>query len=177
MRFILAFLATISCVACSGYRVGPVKPTKLAGIEKICVRNFKNETLEPRLESLLANAVIKQIHLDGTYKTTDASRADAILDGTLLRIDRLPARAVRGNILQTSEYLVIVTATYRLTNARTGALLDTRSVTGTTNFFVTGGSSGQDILVADTRQDERTALPLAIDDMAVRITSLVSEGW
>ena len=103
----LSLLAALLCASC-GYQVGPVKPTKLHGIRRICVKNFKNETLEPRMEAMLASAVIKQLQLDGTYEVTGESRADAILQGTLLRIERTPARVVRGNVLQSSEYLLTV---------------------------------------------------------------------
>lgn len=176
MRFALLLLAALLCTSC-GYQVGPVKPTKLQGIRRICVKNFKNDTLEPRMEALLASAVIKQLQLDGTYQVTGESQADAILQGTLLRIDRTPARAVRGNVLQSSEYLLTVSASYRLTTARTGAILDQRAVTGTTNFFVSAGSSGSDLLTADSARDEHQAVPHAVEDLAARISSLISEGW
>lgn len=176
MRFVLSLLAALLCVSC-GYQVGPVKPKKLQGIRRICVPNFKNETLEPRMEAMLASAVIKQLHLDGTYQVTDEAHADAILQGTLLRIDRAPARVVRGNVLQSSEYLLTINCSYRLTTARTGTVLDQRQVTGSTNFFVSAGSSGSDLLNADSARDERQAIPHAVEDLATRISSLISEGW
>ena len=176
MRFVLTLLAALLCASC-GYQVGPVKPKKLEGIRRICVKNFKNETLEPRMEVMLASAVIKQLQLDGTYQVTDESRADAILQGTLLRIERTPARVVRGNVLQSSEYLLAVSCNYRLTTARTGTVLDQRAVTGTTNFFVSAGSSGSDLLTADSARDERQAMPHAVEDLATRLSSLISEGW
>ena len=176
MRFVLSLLAALLCASC-GYQVGPVKPTKLQGIRRICVKNFKNETLEPRMEAMLASAVIKQLQLDGTYEVTGESRADAILQGTLLRIERTPARVVRGNVLQSSEYLLTISCSYRLASARTGTVLDQRPVTGTTHFFVSAGSSGSDLLTADSARDERQAMPHAVEDLAARISSLISEGW
>jgi hypothetical protein len=141
------------------------------------VKNFKNETLEPRMEAMLAGAVIKQLQLDGTYEVTNESHADAILQGTLMRIERTPSRVVRGNVLQSSEYLLTITCNYVLTTARTGTVLDQRSVTGTTDFFITAGSSGSDLLTADSARDQRQAIPLAVEDLATRISSLISEGW
>ena len=176
MRPLLFLLAALLCVSC-GYRVGPVKPKRFDGIQRICVKNFKNDTLEPRMEVMLAGAVIKQLQLDGTYTVTDENRADAILQGTLQRIERVPSRAVRGNVLQASEYRLIVTALYRFTDARTGALLDERTVTGSTDFFVNPGSSGADLVTADSANDERQAMPLAVEDLATRLSSLISEGW
>lgn len=179
MRFVLSLLSVLTVFLCGscGYQVGPVKPKKLENIRRICVKNFKNETLEPRMEAMLASAVIKQLQLDGTYQVTNEDHADAILYGTLQRIDRIPSRAVRGNVLQSSEYRLTITGNYRLVTARTGAPLDQRTVTGTTDFFVSSGSSGSDLLTADSAQDERQAMPLAVEDMATRISSLISEGW
>lgn len=176
MRFVLSLLAALLCTSC-GYHVGPVKPTKLQDIRRICVKNFKNETLEPRMEAMLASAVIKQLHLDGTYEVTGESHADAILQGTLMRIERTPARVVRGNVLQSSEYLLTITCSYVLTTARTGKVLDQRQIIGTTNFFVSAGSSGADLLTADSARDERQAIPLAVEDLATRLSSLLCEGW
>ena len=177
MRFLLPLLAAMLCTACSGYHVGPVKPTKLKDVHRICVKNFKNITLEPRMEALLANAVIKALQMDGTYEITGEGAADAILEGTLKQIQRTPSRALLGNVLQSTEYVLTLLADYRLTEAHGGKVLDARPVFGTTSFFVTAGSAGQDILTADTAQDERQAIPLAAEDLATRIASLVSEGW
>ena len=176
MRFVLSLLVATLCAAC-GYHVGPVKPTRMKGVKRICVKNFKNDTLEPRLETLLANAVIKQLQLDGTYEITGESRADAILQGTLLRIQRTPTRALRGNILQSTEYQLALNASYTLTETGGGKVLDSRPVTGSTSFFVSPGSSGGNLLTADSGQDERQAIPLAAEDLATRLASLISEGW
>jgi Lipopolysaccharide-assembly len=177
MRFALSFLAAMLCVACSGYQLGPVKPTKLKSVQRICVKNFTNETLEPRMEVALAGAVIKQLQNDGTYEITDESRADAILQGALTQIGRTPARVVRGNVLQTSEYLLTITCNYRLTSAHGGNVLDSGTVTGTTNFFVSAGLPAQSIISADTVQDQRQAMPLAVDNLATRLAGQLSEGW
>ena len=176
MRSVLSLLAAVLCVSC-GYHVGPVKPKRMEIVRRICVKIFRNETLEPRMEAMLASAVIKQLQLDGTYEVTNESRADAILQGTLMRIERVPSRAVRGNVLQSSEYRLTVSCNYRLITARSGTVLDQRSVIGTTDFFVTAGSSGSDLLTADSAQDERQAMPLAVEDLATRISSQISEGW
>lgn len=169
---VCALLVALLLPGC-GYHVGPIKPTTMKKFNKIAVRPFKNDSLEPRMSSLMANALIKQIQQDGTYEVTDEGRADVIIEGTVLEIERRPARSLRGNVLQTREYVLNLRGRYRTTNARTGALIEERSVTGSTSFFVTG----DDLLSADTHQDQRQALPLAAEDFATRVTSLISEGW
>ncbi len=158
---------------CAGYHIGPIKPVKFDGIHSIAVNNFKNNTLQPRVEVLLANSVIKQMQQDGTYKIADESKADAVLEGTLEEIRRRPSRYVRGNVLQTREYTLQIQVRYKVTQRGTGKLLDERTVVGTTSFFVSGSGS----VAADVNQDELQAFPLAAEDLAIRLVSQISEGW
>lgn len=173
MRFaFLLPLAALLFAGCAGYQIGPIKPKTMREVTKIAVPTFKNETLEPRVEVLLANAVIKQIQQDGTYQITREEDADATLEGVLDEIVRRPSRGVRGNVLQTREFTLVLRIRYRVTD-RSGRILEQRSVSGQTSFFV----SGTDTLAADTNQDERQAIPLAAEDAAVRLVSQISEGW
>lgn len=168
------FLALAVCLlsGCAGYQLGSIKPKLMREVKTIAVSNFRNETLEPRVEVLLATALIKQIQQDGTYRVGNEKDADAILEGTLEELQRRPARSVRGNVLQTREYTLILRVRYRVTD-RAGRELDHRNVTGQTSFFV----SGSDTIAADVNQDERQAIPLAAEDLAVRLVSQISEGW
>ena len=174
MRFAAAapLLALLLC-GCAGYHIGPVKPARFDGVKTIAVNTFKNDTLQPRVEVLLANAVIKQIQQDGTYKVADESQADALLQGTLEEVRRRPSRYVRGNVLQTREYTLQIQVRYKVVQRGTGKLLDERVVTGDTSFFVSGSGS----IAADVNQDELQAFPLAAEEMAVRLVSMISEGW
>ncbi len=170
-----ATIALTLCVlaGCAGYQVGPVKPKRLREVTTIAVPSFKNETLEPRVEVLLANAVIKQIQQDGTYRIASESDADAILECTIEEIRRRPARSVRGNVLQTREYTLNLRGRYRVLDRASGTELDGRSFNGQTSFFVTGTNN----IAADVNQDERQAIPLAAEDLAVRLVAQISEGW
>jgi outer membrane lipopolysaccharide assembly protein LptE/RlpB len=171
----LLLLAACAAVfsGCAGYQIGPIKPTIMKGVKTIAVPNFKNDTLEPRVETLLANSVIKQIQQDGTYQVVREKDADAILECTLDEIERRPARSVPGNVLLTREYLLTLRVRYRVTQRSTGIVLEERTVVGTTSFFVTGTNT----IAADIIQDERQAIPVAAEDLAVRLVSQISEGW
>lgn len=158
---------------CAGYQIGPVKPKFMGEIRTLAVPTFKNNTLEPRVEVLLATALIKQFQQDGTYQIESEKSADAIVIGTLERIERRPSRSVRGNTLQTREYTLELRCRLEIVDRVTGAVIDGRAVTGVTSFFV----SGSDSIASDVNQDERQAIPLAAEDAAVQYVSLVSEGW
>lgn len=174
MRF--AFFLPLTALVwsgCAGYQVGPIKPTQMAKVETIAVPTFKNDTLVPRVEVLLANALIKQFQQDGTYRIVRENDADAIVQGHLERVVRHPARSVRGNVLLTREYLLILRCRYEVTDRRTGTILYRQNASGQTNFFVSGSS----VLAADVTQDERQAFPVAAEQLAKDIVSHVSEGW
>ena len=171
---LLPLLAVVAALSgCAGYKIGPIKPSIMAGVNTIAVPNFKNDTLEPRVETLLASTVIKQIQQDGTYRVVREKDADAILECTLDEIQRRPSRSVKTNVLLTREYVLTLRVRYLVIRRDTGVVLEQRSVIGTTSFFV----SGTDTIAGDIAQDERQAIPIAAEDMAVRLVSQISEGW
>jgi hypothetical protein len=145
----------------------------MAGIRTLAVPAFKNQTLEPRVESLLATTLIKQLQQDGTYKIASERDADAVVEGTLKRLERIPARGVRTDFYQTSEYLLDMIVGVKVIEKSTGKTISEKEVRGGSSFFVSGLST----LTADVNRDERQAIPQAAEDAAVRITSYLSEGW
>jgi hypothetical protein len=80
---------------------------------------------------------------------------------------------VRGNVLLTKEYTLNVRCRFKLTKKDTGAVIDERTVNGVTSFY----ASGSDSVSQDVNQDERQAIPLAAEDMAVQLVSQYAEGW
>ena len=165
-HFVAALLA-VCLSGCAGYRLGDVKPNHLRDVRKIAVLNFRNNTFNPRVETLVTNTVIKQFQQDGTYQITTPEEADAILDGVVSGISRNPTRSVRGNVLATNEFNLGLTIGYTLRDKKGAPLVGPGSISGGTSFFV-----GTDVTT-----DERQALPLAAEDLATRLVSQISEGW
>jgi hypothetical protein len=128
---------------------------------------FKNRTLLPRVEVLVTDTLIKQFQQDGTFQITSDDNADATLSGEISRVNRLPARSVRGNVLATTEFTLALTLKFTLTARDGKQLAGPGEVTGTTSFFVS----------SDVTTDERQALPLATEDLATRLVAQLSEGW
>jgi hypothetical protein len=151
---------------CLGYHVGPVKPYYLRDVHTIAVPTFRNRTLIPRIEVLVTDTVIKQLQQDGTFQIASDGNADATLTGQITRVDRVPARSVRGNVLATSEFNLALRVKYTLVG-RDGNPLAQAEAVGATSFFVS----------TDVTTDERQALPLATEDLATRLVSQLSEGW
>jgi hypothetical protein len=165
---------------CSGYRLGPAKPSSMREVHSLAVPAFKNMTLEPRVEVMLANCVIKQLQQDGTYKISSENDSDAIVEGTLERIERTPARGVQTDFFQTSEYTLSLLLKVKVVQRSTGKTLSERDVRGNSSFFVTSSNSMSaeiNARVANVNRDERQAIPLAAEDAAIRLASYLSEGW
>jgi lipopolysaccharide assembly LptE-like protein len=161
-----AGLACLSLTGCLGYHIGPVKPYYLRDVHTIAVPTFKNRTLLPHIEVLVTDTVIKQLQQDGTYKIASDNDADAVLKGEIARVDRLPARSVRGNVLATQEFNLRMEVRYTLA-ARDGSSLANGRAGGASSFFVS----------SDPTTDERQALPLATEDLASQLVTQLSEGW
>ncbi len=152
---------------CLGYQVGPVKPSVLRDVHVIAVPTFDNKTLLPRIEVLVTNTVIKQLHQDGTFRIAEGDNVDAILQAQITDVTRAAARSVRGNVLATTEFNLSMHVKYSLVTPSGTVLMPVADVLGTTSFFV-----GTDVTT-----DERQALPLAAEELAIHLVTQLSEGW
>ncbi len=162
--FTAVFLLLTGCL---GYHVGPVKPSVLRDVHGIAVPTFENKTLLPRIEVLITDSVIKQLQQDGTYRIANENNADAILKAEISEISRTPARSLRGNVLATTEFNLAMHVKYKLETRSGTVLMPSTEVVGTTSFFV-----GEDVTT-----DERQALPLAAEELAIHLVTQLSEGW
>ena len=164
----LAFAAA-TAVLLSGcaYSLGDARPSMMRGIQTLAVPTSQNKTLEPNVEGMLADTIIKQLQTEGTYRIATERNSDATLFTKLVGVDRRAARSIRGNVLATSEFELSTTVEYRVVANDTGKEIMTGLVTGNTSFFVT----------PDLQTDEQQALPLAFSDAAVKLASRLGEGF
>lgn len=173
--------------SCAGYSPGASQPSQYAGIKKLYVPTFENDTLEPRLASLVTNAVISQLQQDGTYQVTDQKNSDATLVGKVRQVRRQQQRSANNNILRTREMLVTLVVSYYLKDS-TGVKIEEANIYGVdkeqrdviTGQRREGGQvTGTSTIFLDPnfQLSEREALPLAAEDAAEQIVSFISEGW
>jgi len=160
-------LLVLTLSGCAGYQLGGVKPQHLSNITKIAVPTFENLTLEPRLGSLVTNAVIKQIQADGSYQIVSRDQAEAILEAKVSDVDRSQFRAVRNNVLRTSQLLVRVRVTYRLLSAADSSVLHRGNVVGESYI----------VLDPNFQLSEQQALEDGAQRLAMSLVSELSEGW
>jgi outer membrane lipopolysaccharide assembly protein LptE/RlpB len=167
MMRLLCVLAAAAVLGGCGYKLGEIRPTPMRSVRTIGVPSFKNETYEPRVEVLLADTLIKQIQQDGTYTVVSHNTADAILYCTLKKSERRALRSVQNNVLATSEFELVLQVNYEVVDRVTGVVLMAGGVSGRQSFFSS----------PDIQTDERQAIPLAAQDMAVQLTTAIAEGW
>lgn len=163
LRLFIAVLCC-GCFASCAYRLGP---TSTLNIRTIAVPNFVNHTYEPRMTVQATDAIIKRLQTDGSFRVVKEENADATLTGEVVTWRRHALRVSRDNPTSPTEYRLVVVATARLTDNRTGKKLMEGGFTGMTSYFF-----GDDMA-----QAERQAMPLALDDLARRIADRIIDAW
>lgn len=191
--FLLSLAASIFATSCAGYRLGDVKPSAYAGIDNLHVPIFKNDTLEPRISSLVTNAVLKELHVDGTYRVTNRSNADAILVGRVLEVKKSQLRSQRFDTLRSQELRVVVFVDFYLEDPVSGKRITStavrRAVPIGTEKSVSddegpilarqGRISGETIQIVDAsfQVAEREAFSVAAQDLARKLVSRIANGF
>lgn len=167
MRSILCLVSLI-LASCAGYQLGGVKPAVLRDVEKISIPMFHNETLHPRAEAIATSAAADAFVLDGTYRITTHDAADAVLEGTVLRVEYSPLRSTRLDTLRPEELQNTVVLSWKLTNAR-----------DRTQVLASGTSSGTSRFFVDSNlQTSRTnALPDALERASEAMVSRLANGY
>ena len=186
------FLATIAAVmlsGCAGYQLGDVKPSVYAGINNLNVPVFRNDTLEPRLSSLVTNAVIKEIQADGTYRISNRGNSDAVLLGRITQIRKSQLRAARTDTLESQQLRLQIYLEFHLEDSTTGEIIrstipDTESSNDKRVENDPAVFAGQGRVVGTTIQfdlilpsGERDALSIAAQDAASKLVSQLANGW
>lgn len=191
--FFLSSALLLAMSGCAGYRVGDVKPSAYQGIDNLHVPIFKNLTLEPRLSSLVTNAVLKELHVDGTYKITNRSSADAVLVGQITEIRKGQLRSQRFDTLRSQELRVVLYVDFYLEDPVTGKRIrntairravpiDKEATADRNNGAILarqGRVVGQTIQIVDNSFQiaEREALSVAAQDLAGKLVSQVTNGF
>ncbi len=160
-------LVCVFLVSGCGYKLGEVRPTAMRSVRTLSVPNFKNDTFESRVEVLFADAAVKRLQQDATYRLVNSNEADAILSCTITSIESASLRSLVSDVLATREFGLIVNAKYEVIDQSSGAILMQGSVSGKSSFF-----SGNDL-----QTSKQQALSNAALDLADKLTAQVTEGW
>ena len=153
--------------SCIGYKLGNNKPTNLQRISSVSVPIFKNETLEPRLQTQVTNATVKALQQAGTYRISKPELSDATLFATIKNISRKQLRSTRENVLKTKEIEIIIDVIFSVEENRTGKILDKGTIKGNSTSY----------LDSNFQLTKRQAIQLAANDLAKKISARISEGF
>lgn len=163
-----AFALAALAASCAGYRLGDAKPARFAEVRSIHVPLFRNDTLEPRVESLATNETVAAFNRDGTYRVTTADKADAILEGKVVKIDYAPLRTSRTDTLRPFELRSIVHLQWTLKDANNPVrVIDQGLAVGSSNFF----------LDPNVQTSRTNALPDAVHRAARTLVSRLADGF
>lgn len=192
-QFFMVGAAALHLSGCAGYQIGSVKPAAYSSINSLFIPPFVNRTLEPRLSSLVTNAVLKEVQADGTYKVATRNNADAVLVGRIMKIDKRQLRAVRTDTLQSRELKLFIVVDFYLEDPDTGnriystaKALKLRDSDDSDEAFdedLIGVREGRVIgetiqFVAESYQvGERSAISVAAEDLADKLVSQLANGW
>jgi hypothetical protein len=166
LALLLALPALSVLTNCAGYQLGASKPHQMANVTKLAVPTFKNNTLEPRLEVLVTNALIKKLQTDGAYQIVPRSEADAVLTASIEDIERSQFRSVRSNTLRSSEILMRLIVKYKVEDNA-----GTKLLSGTERAW------SNIVLDPSVQITERQGLADAAQRLADALASRISEGW
>jgi len=165
-------LALLLCVGAAllggcGYRVGPTGG-QTAGARSITVNPVVNRTLETGVSDTLGQSLRQSLQRDGTYRLATREPGDVVVTTTVTDFRRAGVSYLSDNVLAVQDYRLMLTAQVTATERGSGKVLLNRAVTGFTLVRV----------ASDLTQSERQALPLATQDLAQNITTvLVDEKW
>jgi hypothetical protein len=164
----LLLLSALAFTSCTGYQLGGAKPAVLRDVQNISIPMFHNDTLHPRAEALATSSAADAVVQDGTYRITSIDKADAVLEGTVHRIEYTPLRSTRLDTLRPEELQNTVILTWKLTDARDRSkVLASGSSTGTSRFFVD----------SNLQTSRTNALPDALERASESMVSRLANGF
>lgn len=166
---LLALLAPVFfLVSCAGYHLGESKPASLVKVKTIAVPMFMNSTLQPRAEALATSAVAAAFVQDGTYRISDVSHCDAVLEGDLTDISYKNIRGRRYNTLAPEELANTVSIKWTLRDGKDPTkVLASGTSRGTSQLFVS----------ANLQTAKNNALPEALERAGVALVSQLANGY
>lgn len=131
--------------------------------QTIFVRAFENYSKEYDFQAPLTNAVIRKFITDGRLKVVNQEQADLLLEGVILSYDLKGLTYDRND--EVTQFLCVVTAGVRLTDAKTGKVLwEEPSMAGETSFYTRASGQSSDRLRGNAETFLATARSLTVEE-------------
>ena len=148
----------------AGYHSGNLYPDN---IRTVAVDIFNNRSFQRGVESEVTEALIKKIELMTPYKVVSIDKADSVITGTILSVNRHVLNRTSDGAMP-MEVEVAITATFRWEELRTGKVICKRSqIIGT----------GYHVPVRPVSEPYEVAANTAADVLALRMVSVMQKDW
>jgi hypothetical protein len=165
LKKFLPCLAALVLAGCGGYHLGPVNG-QTAGARTVQIQPFNNQTLQPRLNDDLTQALREQFQKDGTFSLATSNPGDLEISGVIRNYNREGLGYLNADSSTTQNYRVAAIVHVIVRDRASGKIVLDRDVKGHT--LVNVGP--------DFASSERQASPLLAQDIAKSIVALVAEG-
>jgi hypothetical protein len=164
---VLITVLVFTLTSCVGYRLGNNKPNKFKDIKSLSVPIIGSDVIQPKLQSILTNSIIRSIQEQGSYQIRKEKDSDASLIARIKQINRKQLRANRENVLETTEMEFSIDLEYKIINNNTGEIIEKGIATGKSTSY----------LNANFQLTESRSLRSAAEKVAITLTSKLSEGY
>jgi hypothetical protein len=164
-KHFLPWLAALTLTGCAAYHLGPVNGA-VAGAKTVEVQPFFNQTLQPRLNDDMAQALRERFQKDGTFSLVTGTPGDLVVSGAIRNYDREGLGYLNNDSTTTQNYRVAAIVHVVVRDRASGKVVLEKDVKGHTLINV--GS--------DFASSERQAGPLLAADVAQNIVALLAEG-
>lgn len=121
-------LALVACLAATGCGVYSFSGSLSSGIESVAVPIFENKTVEYGIAEELTSGIVDGFVADNTLKVVPRSKADAVLNGIIVRYERVAYTYDEND--QVQEYKVTITASARLLKTNGDVIWEGESLSG-----------------------------------------------
>jgi len=154
--------------------------------QSIAVSPFYDTSHQYDLQAPLTNAVVRKFITDSRLRVAPPEEADLLLEGVVLDINRKGLTTERDEVTQS---LLVVTASVRLTDLKTGQVIWQEPVmAGETSFYTRAAGVSSDrlrgnaeVYLATVRsfatEEENRAASEALEQLASDIFYRVVEPW
>lgn len=162
-----ALLCSLLILSACGYHMAGTGSHLTPGMKSVFIPVFENKTMEPIVEEELTPAVIREFLHDGRIEVVDRSRAEMVLEGSVVSYKETPISFdASQNVL---EYRITVTTHLILLKNNSLSLWE-KDITSTAEYAVSSD-------VMKTRVSKLKALREIARNLSEEAADRVLLGW
>ena len=162
-----ALLCSLLILSACGYHMAGTGGHLTPGMKSVFIPVFENKTMEPIVEEELTPAVIREFLHDGRIEVVDRSRADMVLEGSVVSYKETPVSFDASQNVR--EYRITVTTHLILLKNNSLSLWE-KDITSTAEYAV-------DSNVMKTRVEKLKALREIARNLSEEVADRMLLGW